>query len=646
MCGIVGLLDPRSRRTGEDVESVVRSMAAVMTERGPDGWGTWSDERSGVAFGHRRLAILDLSPAGHQPMSSASGRYALTYNGEIYNHLELARELQALGVSLRGHSDTEVLLEAIDHWGVERTLDRIDGMFAFALWDRHRRTLVLARDRLGEKPLYYGRLGSGDVVFASSLDALVAHPEFDRPIDQDSLALYFRHKYVPAPRSIYSDIHKLTPGCTLSIDTDGSFGAPTPYWSYFDVVATSECFAGDEREAVDELDALLHRSIARRLVADVPVGAFLSGGIDSSTVVAIAQEESSRPVRTFTIGSTHSDFDESSAARAIADHLGTDHTEHIVTGADALGVIAQLGGMSDEPFGDSSLIPTYLVSRLARSQVTVALSGDAGDELFGGYNRYTSVPGLWKLIRPVPLSVRRAGAQVLGRVRPSVWDRAVAFLPDDRRPQQMGLKVTKILDVARATSPEDAFLNLVSHWGDPTTLVRGSSEPFTLHTDASTFPRTRGIVEHMMAVDAVTYLPDDILTKVDRATMAVSLEGRIPMLDRQIVEFAARLPMSMKIRPGASKWALRQVLERYVPSRLVDRPKSGFGLPIDEWLRGPLRDWADGLLASDAVRDRLDRSMVESAWRAHQSGRRNNAYELWDVLMFASWSEARSSASG
>ena len=641
MCGIAGLLDPRHRRVEEETDGVLRSMTEPIKPRGPDGYGSWVDPVHGIGFGHRRLAIIDLSSAGHQPMTSADGRLVISYNGEIYNHHELANELLELGVRFRGHSDTEILLEAISHWGVRGALERADGMWAFALWDRTERRLTLARDRFGEKPMYYGTLGSGDVVFGSTIDALRRHPEFDRSLDPDALALYFRHKYVPAPRSIYTGIAKLEPGHLLRIGPDGAIGRPEAYWSYFDVVGRGVTFTGDERDVVDRLDELLRRSVRRRMIADVPVGAFLSGGIDSSTVVAVAQQVHDSPVRTFTMGSTDADYDESDAARGVARHLGTDHTERIVTGEDALAVVDRLADMYDEPFGDSSQIPTFLVSELARSKVTVALSGDAGDELFGGYNRYSSVPRLWRRFEPVPLALRRGAVAVLDRVSPNVWDRAARVVPRSRRPPQVGLKVTKALQVAGATSPHDAFLRLVTHWPEPERLVRAGREPATVHSAAHLYPRTAGIVEHMMAVDGVTYLPDDILVKVDRASMAVSLEGRIPLLDRDIVEFAAGLPISMKIRPGAVKWALRQVLGRYVPTALFDRPKAGFGLPIDDWLRGPLKAWAEDLLAAPLVRENLDWSLVEATWRSHQSRRRNHAYELWDVLMFAAWGQSR-----
>lgn len=641
MCGVVGILDPRHCRGGDEREHLLTAMADAMAPRGPDGGGVWSDPTCGVGFGHRRLAILDLSPAGRQPMASSSGRFVISYNGEVYNHREIAFELMSLGVRFRGHSDTEILVEAFEQWGVRATLERVDGMFAFAVWDAQERQLLLARDRLGEKPFFYGTLSSGEIVFGSTLDALRRHPGFKPSIDRDALALYFRHKYVPSPWSIYTGISKVPAGHTVSIFSDGTTTKPEPYWSYFEVVHRGVTFGGDDREAVDQLDALLRRSVQRRLIADVPVGIFLSGGIDSSTVVAAAQAVSDVPVRTFTIGSTHADYDESHSARAVAKHLETDHIEQIVTGADALAAVDRLGSIYDEPFGDSSQIPTFLVSELARTQVTVALSGDAGDELFGGYTRYLSVPALWRRCGRIPLPFRRVGARALGTVPPEVWDRAARVVPRQRRLPQAGLKVTKALQVVGASSPQDAFLRLVSHWPDPERLVPGSREPATIHTDEQLFPHTAGIVEHMMAVDGVTYLPDDILAKVDRATMAVSLEARIPLLDRDIVEFAIGLPIAMKIRDGSSKWVLRQVLDRYVPTSLVDRPKSGFGLPVDDWLRGSLRGWAEELIASAPVREYLDRRIIDAVWTAHQSRRRNHAYELWDVLMFAAWAQAR-----
>lgn len=641
MCGIVGVLDPRRHRSEAEATRLVTAMADCMVPRGPDGAGAWADPSAGVAFGHRRLSILDLSEHGAQPMRSADGRWVLTYNGEIYDHGSLRRDVEAAGAILRGHSDTEILLEAIARWGLVPTLQRVDGMFALGLWDTVERRLTLARDRMGEKPLHYGTLANGEVVFASTLDVIAAHPDFDLPVDRDALAAFFRYKYVPAPQTIYRGIAKLEPGCVVEIGADATVGTPEPYWSYFDVVAAGATFEGSADDAVEELDRLLRRSVRRRMVADVPVGAFLSGGIDSSTVVAAAQAESDRPVRTFTIGSTDRDYDESSDARAIAAHLGTSHTELVVTDADALAVIEQLGGIYDEPFADSSQVPTRIVSELARRDVTVALSGDGGDELFGGYNRYVWVPAIWRQLERVPQPLRARGGRAAAAVPPDWLDRAARLLPEARRPRQLGLKVAKVLDVADADSPYEVFNRLVSHWHDPEALVPGATEVSTIHSDPRRWPEVAGIVDHMAAVDAVTYLPDDILTKLDRATMSVSLEGRIPLLDRDIVEFAASLPMSMKIRDGETKWPLRRVLERRVPRDLFERPKAGFGLPIEEWLRGRLRPWAEHHLFGPATDGVLDRTLVRRAWDDHLSGRRNEAYGLWDIIMFSVWAEAR-----
>lgn len=641
MCGIVGVLDPAAGRDPAATERILDDMALAIVTRGPDGSGNWVDPGAGIGFGHRRLSILDLSEHGAQPMHSADGRWVITYNGEIYDHRELADDLTSVGVALRGHSDTEILLEGIARWGLLPTLDRVDGMYAFALWDRRDRVLTLVRDRMGEKPLYYGRLPGGEVVFASSLDSIAAHPGFDARVDRDALALFLRHKYVPAPHTIYTGMRKLEPGCIVEITATGAIGEPAAYWSYLDVVSRGVTFDGTAAEAVDELERLLRRSVRRRLVADVPVGAFLSGGIDSSTVVAIAQQESSQPVRTFTIGSTDRDYDESSDAAEVAAHLGCDHTELIVTEADALAVVGQLGAIYDEPFADSSQVPTRLVAELARRDVTVALSGDGGDELFVGYNRYSWVPTIWRQLERLPHGMRRAGAAATLRVPPAAWDGAARLLPASRRPRMLGLKVAKVAGVADAATPHEVFHRLVSHWQDPAALVPEAVEPPTIHTDRSQWPTTGGIVEHMAAVDAVTYLPDDVLAKVDRATMSVSLEGRIPLLDRAIVEFAAGLPVETKLRDGAAKWPLRQLLGRHVPAELVERPKSGFGVPIEEWLRGPLKSWGADHLFGEAASGFLEADPIRTAWGDHQAGRRNTAYELWDVIMFSVWAEHR-----
>lgn len=641
MCGIAGILDPRRARAEVDTRRQLDLMALPMRMRGPDAAGSWVDERAGIGLCHRRLSVVDLSTHGAQPKKSTNGRWVVTYNGEIYNHREIASDLRASGVRLSGHGDTEVLVEAIAHWGVNSTLDRIDGMFAFGLWDRDQRLLTLVRDRMGEKPLYYGTIGTGEVLFGSTLDAVAAHPGFDRPVDRNALALYFRHNCVPAPWTIREGIFKLEPGSRVEVTAEGVVGEPHRYWSYYDAVERGATFDGTAHDAVDELDRLLRRSIRERMFADVPVGAFLSGGIDSSAVVAVSQQVAQGAVKTFTIGSPAKDYDESSEARAVAARLGTDHTELIVTEADALRVVEQLGGIHDEPFADSSQIPTRLVAELARKDVTVALSGDGGDELFFGYNRYAWVPGIWRQIDRMPMSLRRWGGAALGAVSPTRWDQVARLVPASRRPRMLGVKVNKVAMIADAPTPHDVYNRLVSHWRNPTELVDGSIEPLTRHTDKASWPEVSGFVEHMSAVDAVTYLPDDILCKVDRATMSVSLEGRAPLLARDIVEFAATLPLDIKVRDGVSKWPLRQVIRRYAPTLDMDRPKAGFGVPLDSWLRGPLRDWAGDHLFGATSSQFLHGAPISQAWRDHQSGRRNNAYDLWDVIMLSVWAQGR-----
>ena len=642
MCGIAGFLDPTGRTAGEELAAVAATMAAEVARRGPDAAGTWVDPATGVGLGHRRLSVLDLSDAGAQPMTSADGRWVLAYNGEVYNHRELTEQLVAEGVAFRGHSDTEVLLEAIAHWGLDRALQRSEGMWAFALWDRRERRLTLARDRVGEKPLYYGTAGRA-VVFGSGLDALAAHPDFDRKISADAVCGLMRYKYVPAPLAIYRDACKLPPGCTVVVEADGSIGAPEPYWSYADVVedAASRPFQGTVTEAVDELERLLASSVSRRLVADVPVGAFLSGGIDSSTVVATMQAVASGPVTTFTIGSPDTGFDESDDARRIARHLGTRHHALIATGADALAVVDRLPVVYDEPFADSSQIPTLLVAQLARRHVTVALSGDGGDELFGGYNRYRWIPGIDRRLRRVPIGARRLAARLATRLSADRWDELGRAIPERVRPRQLGLKVEKAASVAVLGGPEEMYLRVISHWPDPTAVVARGADPDVLARRPDRWPAVADGTGRMMAVDLLTYLPDDILAKVDRATMAVGLEGRVPFLDRRIVEFAASLPMSMRSSDGESKVVLRRLLDRSVPRHLVDRTKAGFGVPLDSWLRGPLQGWASDLLDGAVAAEWFDPVTLRSTWDEHRTGVRNHGYRMWDVLMFLAWAEHR-----
>jgi asparagine synthase (glutamine-hydrolysing) len=648
MCGIAGFLDSRGFGAAAAPE-VVGRMCDALTHRGPDDSGIWIDEDAGVALGHRRLSILDLSPAGHQPMASACGRYVLSFNGEIYNHLDMRSELERAGcvATWRGHSDTETLLAAIRQWGLDRTLERCVGMYAFAVWDRQRRVLSLARDRLGEKPLYYGSIGSA-FVFGSELSALCAYPSFSAQIDLEALLLFMRHNYVPAPHSIYEGISKLEAGSVLSVDADGRSQPSRRYWSCRAAAleGLASPYIGGERAAADELERLLKQSIAGQMIADVPVGAFLSGGIDSSTIVALMQSQSSRPVRTFSIGFGESGFNEAIHAAAVAKHLRTDHTELYVSPSQAQEVIPRLSALYDEPFADSSQIPTALMMALARDHVTVALSGDGGDELFGGYNRYFWAVQTWRRFGRAPKSLREGLASAITALSPAVWDglfrRGAVLLPRSLRYNSPGEKLHKLASVLRSPHPVTVYRELVSQWSPPGAIVRGASEPLTVVTDAREWLDGVSLANQMMFVDQVSYLPDDILVKVDRAAMAVSLETRVPLLDHRVVEFAWRVPLDMKIKESQGKWLLRQVLDRHVPRQLVERPKMGFGVPIDTWLRGPLREWAEDLLAESSLAESgyLDPQPIRKRWSEHLSRRASWHYSLWCILMFQSWLRA------
>lgn len=645
MCGIAGFIDRKS----PDIESVCAAMTAALSHRGPDDYGYWFQRESGLAMGHRRLAVVDVSPAGHQPMGSASGRYQISFNGEIYNHAALRAELQRSGAATewRGHSDTETLLAAIEAWGLERALERSVGMFALALWDCAGRRLSLARDRAGEKPLYYGRAGRA-FLYGSELKALQAHPDFNAGIDRGCLALFLRHNYVPEPRSIFDGIQRVPAGTLLEVDESGHAGVPRPYWSLAACadLPSQRRFAGSDAEALETLERVLGEAVGLQMVADVPLGAFLSGGVDSSLIVALMQQRSMRRVRTFTIGFTDPQYDESPHARAVAQHLGTDHAELIVTPAEAMAVIPRLPTIYDEPFADSSQIPTLLVSQMARSQVTVSLSGDAGDELFGGYNRYTwakRVADARRWLGPL----RGPAAGMIRSLSPETWSGLFgvgdALLPARWRQTRAGDKLHRVADLLGGT-PAQIYRALVSHWPDPGQLVVEGTEPESQLTQLMAAGSGRGFEESMMFWDFLTYLPGDILVKVDRAAMAVSLETRVPMLDHRVIEFAWSLPLALRVRAGKGKWLLKELLSRYVPRALTDRPKTGFGIPIDAWLREPLRDWAEALLDESRMRREgfLNPAPVRQKWLEHLSGRRNWAYWLWDVLMFQSWYEEQS----
>lgn len=646
MCGIAGFLLRAASVDGSSaLHSKARAMANTIIHRGPDDGDVWVDAAYGVALTHRRLSILDLSPAGHQPMHSVSQRFVMAFNGEIYNHLDLRTELPER--VWRGHSDTETVLAAIDCWGLEATLPRLLGMFAIALWDRERHELTLVRDRFGEKPLFYGWQGAS-FLFGSELKSLVVNPAWRGEVNRDALALFMRYGYVPLPLSIWKGVAKLPPGSFLKLPVDtpeGVLPAPACYWRALD--ATNAGIRKDlhERSAADELDQQLRQTIAGQMVADVPLGAFLSGGVDSSTVVALMQTQSTRPIKTFAIGFAEGDYNEAEYAKAVAAHLGTEHTELYVSAADAMAVIPLLPDIYDEPFGDVSQIPTHLVAVLARKHVTVSLSGDGADEIFGGYNRYTLGRSLWRGMRRLPLGLRQLAAQGITAVSPAGWDGFGRLLPCRFRQPMVGDRAHKLASIMTAVSMNDVYRWLVSQERNPESIVvadRESQSGGELWADHEMHHLQRAdFSERMMFNDLVGYLTDDILCKVDRAAMAASLETRMPFLDHRLAEFAWQLPLNMKIRDGQGKWLLRQVLYRYVPKTLIERPKQGFGVPIDAWLRGPLREWAENLLDEPRLRREgyFHPEPIREKWEEHLSGRRNWQYWLWNVLMFQAWQE-------
>lgn len=657
MCGLAGIL----KEAGDpgQLEKLGLDMAAAIRHRGPDDAGAWTDAAGTICLAHRRLSILDLSAAGHQPMLSEGGRLVLAFNGEIYNCLELRAELEAAGAApqWRGHSDTEVLLAGFLHWGVEATLERSVGMFSLALWDTQERTLYLARDRFGEKPLYYG-WSRGAFVFGSELKALRAWPGFEGRISRSALALYLRFLYVPAPHSIYEGVYKLEPGCLLRIAgrapslppteplrPPATFGTCTirRWWSLADLVeAGTAAPLDDEAQAIESLEECLTTAVRGQCLADVPLGAFLSGGVDSSTIVALMQKQATRPVRTFTVGFEEAGFDESLHARAIARHLGTEHSELVVTAAEARQAIPWLPTMYDEPFADSSQIPTHLVCRFARQHVTVALSGDAGDELFGGYNRYSWAPAIWNRVGWMPHPLRHALTSVMGTIPTGAWDRLGPLVARGRHGhQRVGDKAHKLARrLAGVRNIDDFYLSLVSEWPLPGELVKGVREPHNVLSDPLPGVGAEHEILRMMYRDGISYLPDDILCKVDRAAMAVSLETRIPFLDHRVAELAWRLPLSMKVRGRQGKWILRQVLYKHVPRELIERPKAGFAIPVGQWLRGPLRDWAEDLLADRRLESEglVDLDPARALWKQHLGGHHDWTARLWGVLMLQSWS--------
>jgi asparagine synthase (glutamine-hydrolysing) len=642
MCGIAGFCNPRLRAGKAELERVVSRMAKALRHRGPDDQGVWVDAEAGVALGHRRLAILDLSAEGHQPMQSADGRFVAVFNGEIYNFQVLRQELSGLGHAFRGHSDTEVLLAAFCEWGIRPTLQRCVGMFALAVWDRQLRLLHLMRDRVGEKPLYYGWAGEA-FVFGSELKALRAYPHWRAGIDRRAVALVARYGYIPAPLCIYENVYKLLPGCILTL-TESQLQSrrtaePEPYWSLKEVAeaGVARPFKGTERDAAEHLHSLLLEAVRQQMVADVPLGAFLSGGIDSSLVVALMQAQSPRPVKTFSIGFLSEVLDEAPFAEAVARHLGTDHTEFYVMPEELQYVIPRLPGIYDEPFADASQIPTLVLCQLARSKVTVSLSGDAGDELFGGYESYRKTQSMWPPIRHIPRAVRCGVAR--GLESSAAWALELPVRP--RAARRFLGRMANLSDLLPAPSDHALFRLLMSPNRDPLPWLSCKEEPATRLDDASLWGAFPDLLHRMMCLDAVTYLPDDILVKVDRAAMSVSLETRIPLLDHRIIEFAWSLPNSLKQRGGCGKWLLRQVLDRHVPRGLVERPKQGFATPIAGWLRGPLRQWAEELLCGPRMRREgfFDEKTVRAKWIDHLKGKRDWGQPLWHVLMFQAWLE-------
>ena len=647
MCGLAGLFQ-RPGTSERELLHWAEAMAATLVHRGPDDAGQWAEPGAGVAFGFRRLAIIDLSPNGHQPMSSASRRYTMVFNGEVFNHRELRRELAGMGATFRGHGDSEVILAAFERWGIEAAVKRFVGMFAIAVWDTQRQELTLIRDRLGIKPLFvYAE--PGYVSFASELRALWAGPRFDQTLDLEAVTAYLRYLYVPAPASIFRRARKLLPGHLLTIrDADAPLPEARPYWSVSEVAeaASSARFDLSDADAVDEFDRVLTEAVQLRMEADVPLGALLSGGVDSATVVAVMQAAASEPVRTFTIGFDRPEHDESAHAREIARYLGTNHTELHVDGRDALALVPQLPDMLDEPLANPSYIPTYLVCRLARRHVTVALTGDGGDELFGGYNRYIAGASMIRRTARWPQALRRLAATGIRSLSPEKWDRLhgalTPVLSRHARTRLAGTKLRKLGRMLESKGAKAGYRTLLSAWREPARLVVGGQE--RLERSDALFEQGEDrleLIERMMLADQGSYLPDDLLAKVDRASMAVSLEARVPLLDHRMVEFSWRLPRRFKVRNGRGKWILRQALYRRVPRELVDREKVGFTVPTAAWLRGPLREWASDLLSpSRLARLGLVRAEpLQQAWAGLCAGDGEDAAGLWAALLLTAWQE-------
>jgi len=648
MCGISGYYSKSSSIN----QGIINKMNLAISHRGPDSSGVWLDKKYGIVLGHQRLSIIDLSGAGKQPMASNSGRFILTYNGEIYNHLEIRAELEKNKsfIKWQGRSDTETLIEALDFWGIETTLKKIEGMFAFGLWDKKKHCLTLARDRIGEKPLYFGWQGIGTdkaFIFGSELKALKAHPAFKGEINRDAISLQLRHSCIPAPYSIYKNINKLLPGHYLQLkESDlekGLLPSSINYWSLIEnaIYGNNNLLKINDIDIQNELENLLKLSVKKQMISDVPLGVFLSGGIDSSLISALLQSHSNKPIKTFTIGFNENDYSEAHHAKKIASHLSTEHTELYVSSKQAMEVIPKLPYIYDEPFSDTSQIPTFLVSQIAKKNVKVALSGDGGDELFCGYNRYVFSKKFTSILNLMPLSLRKIISSSLTLIPPHKWDQLSKFLPSSYQYSEFGNKIYKGANALEAKDLYELYNILCSSWQNPTSVVLNSQEPSTLLTKLKFQIGKLNNQQKMMALDFLTYLPDDILVKVDRASMASSLETRAPMLDHKLIEYVWKIPHSLKLRDGNGKWILRKILKKYIPEKLTERPKMGFGIPIESWLRGPLRDWTENLLEEKKLEEEgyFNSKLIRKKWRDHLHGKNNWHKQLWDILMFQAWNE-------
>ncbi len=651
MCGISGFYSNSNFSTNQ----IIRKMNNIISHRGPDFSGIWQDDTVGIALGHQRLSIIDTSAAGNQPMQSNSGQLILTYNGEIYNHIDIRKDLDNIksNIKWRGNSDTETLLEAIDFWGIEKTLQKIDGMFAFGLWNQKTRSLIIARDRIGEKPIYYGWQGKGEnkvFLFGSELKVLKIHPEFNREIDRNSIALQLRHNCIPAPYTVYKDIYKLLPGNYLELRDEDLKRKKLPiskkYWSLTEKAnyGNNNQLRLGKLDIQRDLENILKKTIKKQMISDVPLGAFLSGGIDSSTVVALMQSQSSNPIKTFTIGFNEDSYSEAHHAKKIAKHLGTNHTELYVSSKNAMDVIPKLPTMYDEPFSDSSQISTFLVSQLARQHVKVAVSGDGGDELFCGYNRYAFSNKMEKIFNLIPFKLRKVLSFGLKLLSHQNWNKISKSLPGLNQYSNFGDKVYKGANALEVRKLQDLYYNICSHWQNPTDVIVNSNEPGTFLTEFKPELKGLNVQQQMMILDTITYLPDDILVKIDRAAMSTSLETRVPFLDHKLIEYVWQIPHSLKFRNGQGKWILREILNKYIPKNLTERPKMGFGIPIDTWLRGPLKEWAENLLNENRLKQEgyFNTKLIRSKWEEHISGKKNWQFDLWDILMFQAWLDENS----